>query len=223
VRPPKLDDYYTCLSDDEAGNERKVCGAGILNLAGIPAPTSKPTIAGSPTPESTLTMTPGTWNGSPTVAHQWLRDGQPIEGETGLTHTVTPDDVGHVLAVRSTGSADGFPDFTAVSANLPVPSDEPAGPSPLDYPDAGNLSVDPTSFSEGQLVKVAANFSDGSFDVTLYKETATGTWTAVGTDDSNSSGNAYFPNYQVNGTQKLFALTSTGKRTEVDTLTPTAP
>lgn len=223
VRPPKIDDYYTCLSDDEAGNERNVCGAGILNLAAVPAPTSKPTIAGSPAPDSTLTMTPGTWNGSPTVAHQWLRDGQPIIGETSLTHVVTQDDVGHVLAVRSTASAAGYPDFTSVSANLPVPTNEPAGPSPLDYPDAGNLYEDPSSFAEGQLIKITANFPDGRFDVTLYKETAPGTWAAVGTDDSNSSGNAYFLNYQVNGTQKLFALTSTGKRTEVDTLIPTAP
>jgi serine protease len=223
VRPPKIDGYYTCLSDDADGNERNVCGAGILNLARIPAPTSKPTIAGSPTPDSTLTLTPGTWNGSPTVAHQWLRDGQPIAGETGLTHVVTQDDVGHVLAVRSTASAAGYPDFTSLSANLPVPTDEPAAPSFLDFPDGGNLYEDPTTFSEGQLIKITANFPDGRFNVTLYKETAPGTWTAVGTDDSNSSGNAYFLNYQVNGTQKLVAVTSTGKRTEVDTLTPSAP
>lgn len=38
---------------------------------------------------------------------------------------------------------------------------------------------------------------------------------------ADREGNAYFTNYQVNGTQNLLALTSTGKRTEVLTLTPT--
>lgn len=225
TRPPKIDSYYTCLSDDSAGVERNVCGAGILNLARIPAPASRPTISGSPTLDSVLTLTPGTWNGSPTVAYEWLRDGQAIAGETGLTHVVTQADLGHVLAVRSTATATGYPDFTALSANLAVPASSPAATetSPLDAPVAGNLYEDPTTFSEGQPIKITANFPDGSFDVTLLKETAPGTWTAVAKVKSSSYGNAYFTNYQVNGTQNLAALTSTGKRTEVDTLTPTAP
>lgn len=33
---------------------------------------------------------------------QWLRDGQPIEGETLRTYTVKPADVGHSLAVAYT-------------------------------------------------------------------------------------------------------------------------
>lgn len=226
TRPPKIDSYYTCLSDDPAtGAERNVCGAGILNLARIPAPTSKPVISGSPTKDSVLTVTPAAFNGSPTVAQQWLRDGQPLEGETALTHVVTQEDVGHVLAVRSTASAAGYPDFTALSANLSVPTSAPAAPggssSPLDAPETGNLYMDPTTFAEGQQIKVTANFPDGVFDVSLLKETAPGTWTAVATVRSSSYGNAYFTNYTVNGTQKLLALTSTGKRTEVQTLTPT--
>ena len=79
---------------------------------------------------------------------------------------------------------------------------------PNNYPDTGNLTTDPTTFTTNQQVKVSANFPDGIFNVTLYKETSPGVWTDVGHDESNSSGNAYFLNYQVSGTQKLFALAS---------------
>ena len=102
----------------------------------------------------------------------------------------------------------------------------PSGLAPGDTADTGNLSVSPTTYAEGEAVRVAANFSDGTFDVTLYKETAPEEWTAVGVDRSNSSGNAYFEDYQVNGTQKLYARITSGTRvgrTEVDTLTPTPP
>ncbi len=102
----------------------------------------------------------------------------------------------------------------------------PARLAPGDTPDTGNLSVSPTTFTEGEAVRVSANFPDGTFDVTLYKETAPDEWTAVGVDQSNSSGNAFFDGYQVNGVQKLYARITSGSkvgRTEVDTLTPTPP
>ena len=39
VKPPQLEGYYTCISEDPTtGAERSVCGAGILNVAAIPAP-----------------------------------------------------------------------------------------------------------------------------------------------------------------------------------------
>jgi serine protease len=122
VQPPKLDQYYTCRSDDDAGNERTVCGAGILNLAGIPAPRSRPVVTGTAAPGGVLTMRPGSWNGSPTdVEHQWLRDGVPIAGETGETYTVTGDDIGRAVSVRSTAHSAAYPDFSASSTSLNVP------------------------------------------------------------------------------------------------------
>ena len=89
--------------------------------------------------------------------------------------------------------------------------------------DTGNLSTDPTSFTVGEKVKVAANFPNGAFTVTLYKEVSSGVWNSVGTDESNEFGNAYFTDYEVDATQKLYArITSEGKsgRTETRTLTP---
>ena len=95
-----------------------------------------------------------------------------------------------------------------------------------DTPDTGNLYTDPASFSEGQSVKLTANFPNGVFMVTFFKQTAPETWTSIGTDESNSYGNAYLTNYQVNGTQDVYArITSGGPegRTEVKTLTPLPP
>ena len=96
--------------------------------------------------------------------------------------------------------------------------------APGDAPDTGNFYVDPTTFSEGQSVKLTANFPSGSFLVTFYKQTAPDTWTSIGTDQSNSYGNAYLSSYRVNGTQDLYARITSGApaaRTEVKTLTPT--
>jgi hypothetical protein len=95
---------------------------------------------------------------------------------------------------------------------------------PENFPQTGALSTSPTTFYDGRSVTVTANFPSGTFGVTLFKETSTpGEWASVGQKTSNSSGDATFSAYQVNGTQKLFALTSTGNRTEVDTLTPRPP
>ncbi|MGZ5402089.1 MAG: CotH kinase family protein [Aeromicrobium sp.] len=96
--------------------------------------------------------------------------------------------------------------------------------APGTTPDTGNFYVDPTTFEEGQSVKLTANFPSGVFMVTFYKQTAPDTWTSIGSDESNSSGNAYLSSYQVNGTQDVYArITSGGPvgRTEVQTLKPT--
>ena len=89
--------------------------------------------------------------------------------------------------------------------------------------DTGSLTVDPASFTVGQKVTVGANFPSGSFTVTLFKETGSNVWDEVDTDESNANGNAYFYDYQVDGTQKLYARITDGPsgRTETKTLTPT--
>jgi serine protease len=118
VKPPRLDGFYTCISTDEStGEERNVCGAGILNLAAIPAPTSAPTISGSSSIGSVLTAAPGSWNVQPDdVMFQWLRNGVPIEGATSEQHTISTADLGRSVVVRTTGHADGYPDFSRDSA-----------------------------------------------------------------------------------------------------------
>jgi len=115
-----------------------------------------------------------------------------------------------ILAFALIVSMLGLASYTSASA---VP--------PGSTPDTGNLYIDPAAPAEGDKVKLTANFPSGVFDVTFYKRTGADEWTSIGTDESNTSGNAYLLNYQVNGSQELYARIDDGSgRTEVQTLTP---
>ena len=90
---------------------------------------------------------------------------------------------------------------------------------PENYTETGDLFQRPTTFADGEAIEMFANFPSGDFAVYLYRKTSTGTWTRIGTDRSNSRGNAYI-DFTVDGTDEVFARTSTGKRTEIDTIEP---
>src|SRR5687767_5256944 len=92
-----------------------------------------------------------------------------------------------------------------------------AAVQPSSYTETGDLIQRPSTFNDGATIELLANFPSGAFDVHLYRKTSTGAWTKIGTDRSNARGNAYFK-YTVSGTDDLFAVTSTRKRTEVDTV-----
>ncbi len=98
-------------------------------------------------------------------------------------------------------------------------------PAPVIAPDGpvtATFYTDPTSYTDGDTIKITANFPSGTFPVTLYKETETDVWTKVATNTSNKYGNAYFLNYPVTTTpQRLFARKTNGERTEVRTIAPT--
>ena len=91
----------------------------------------------------------------------------------------------------------------------------------------GTFSTDPAEFTKGDKVKLTGNFPDSSANlvVTFYKETSPGSsnYDSVGTDESNQYGNAYFLDYQVDAKQRMFARTSKGLVTELDTLDPKIP
>ncbi len=122
TKPPDLDGYFTCISHHPTtGAERTVCGAGILNLARIPAPVGQPTLTGGSTVGSALSVAPR-WNGSPdSVTYQWLRAGQAIAGATAESYELTGDDLGQTLMVRSTAHTQGYPDFSGLSVAKAVP------------------------------------------------------------------------------------------------------
>ena len=107
--------------------------------------------------------------------------------------------------------------FSAASAFAPVGIAHPGG-------DDGNLSTIPDTYNVGDQVELYANFASDQSGrtVTYYKETPAGSadYASVGTATANSNGNAYLKNYTVNAAQKIFARSSTGKVTEIQTLTP---
>ncbi|MDR0416176.1 MAG: hypothetical protein LBH76_02445 [Propionibacteriaceae bacterium] len=57
---------------------------------------------------------------APAATWQWNRDGEPIDGATTQSYTVTEDDRGTVLSVTLTVALDGFEDAVRTSAGLPV-------------------------------------------------------------------------------------------------------
>ncbi|MGX5682001.1 cell wall-binding repeat-containing protein [Schumannella luteola] len=75
-----------------------------------------PTITGEASIGSVLTANPGAWGPSPVAfEYQWLSDGNPIAGQTGVTHLITFSDAGHALSVRVTGVKTGYTSLTLTS------------------------------------------------------------------------------------------------------------
>jgi fibronectin type 3 domain-containing protein len=88
------------------------------------APTVQPTLAGTASVGQALTVTPGTWSGSPTTfTYAWLRcnaNGRlctAIAGATAASYTLSADDSGHTIVATLTATAG-----TATQAVLTVTS-----------------------------------------------------------------------------------------------------
>ena len=74
----------------------------VENTTGAgPANTAAPVLSGTATVGSTLTVTDGTWTGTPvpTITRQWLKDGTPIAGETDSTYVLSEADEGGTITV----------------------------------------------------------------------------------------------------------------------------
>ncbi len=101
-----------------------------------PANATPPAVTGTPSVGKALTCTPGSWTGAPapTLAYQWLRDGEPVVGATGLAYTVVHDDLGKTLTCRETATnAAGSAAATSAGLAIPVP-DAVATPTPTPTP-----------------------------------------------------------------------------------------
>jgi hypothetical protein len=76
--------------------------------APTPANTAAPALTGTPAPGQTLTCSPGSWSGNPSgFSYAWLRDGQPIAGQSGSTYVVQTTDQGHSISCQVTASNGG--------------------------------------------------------------------------------------------------------------------
>lgn len=86
---------------------RVQAGFAVFGPATAPGPDTAPSV-GFTTLEvgRQLTCRPGFFTGSRpfTLGYQWLREGQPIPGQTGTTYTTTPDDANLDLSCRETAS-----------------------------------------------------------------------------------------------------------------------
>jgi alpha-tubulin suppressor-like RCC1 family protein len=70
--------------------------------------TPAPDISGSNLVGSQLRAETQDWDSGTQFQYQWLREGTPIEGETGATYTLTANDKLRQVAVEVTGSLPGF-------------------------------------------------------------------------------------------------------------------
>jgi hypothetical protein len=69
-----------------------------------PVVTTPPSIAGATAIGSILTLTPGVWVGADTVTRQWMANGTPIAGQTGLSFTTTAAEAGKDINVEETAT-----------------------------------------------------------------------------------------------------------------------
>jgi virginiamycin B lyase len=111
-----------------------------------------PHIYGTPTVGSTLTCGAGTWTSPPfDFTYQWLLNGQPIDGQTSTSFTVSTADVLQRLSCSVTDTNAGgsktvtSPSVLVVLAPLQVPSLQPIGSAgsgkPLVLQAGGNASL----------------------------------------------------------------------------------
>jgi Carboxypeptidase regulatory-like domain len=116
------------------------------------------TIVGNATPGETLTVDNGNWTPAlVSTRYEWLRDGQPIEGNFWQQYMVTEADLGARISVRVTGSAFGVRSATTTSEPTKVVKERmtPGVPTIVGAPQVGGLltvetgdwTPDPVRFS----------------------------------------------------------------------------
>jgi hypothetical protein len=99
-----------------------VDSAGLGPIEALPSQvtlTGTPGINGTPQVGQTLTGDDSSVTTSPsdaTRSYQWLRDGDPIAGQSRATYTATADDIGSTVSFRVGATKAGHPDATPVDS-----------------------------------------------------------------------------------------------------------
>lgn len=122
--------------------ERTVGGNQVIETASSgnpPVASVAPSVSGTATSEQTVTCNTGTWNGGPTFAIAWLREGGAIG--TGSTLGLTDADVGKNVACRVTATTP-FGSTEATSAAV-VPAGAPVAVTPPPPPPASSTPPAP--------------------------------------------------------------------------------
>jgi subtilisin family serine protease len=147
-----------------------------LLFGGFLAPVAsapRPEIVGSARVGQTLEVVDGVWDPGFTLAHQWLLNGVPITGSTGLTFALEPSMLGAMVSVVTSGVKVGSPRLSATSLAAMV---DPGVFTPLAaingstvvgqtlLADPGNWGAEAVSFSyqwlsDGKPIKRATGLS----------------------------------------------------------------
>lgn len=90
-------------------NRRDFRGGVAFAASGVTPPTNTvaPVASGTVEIGNNLSVTDGTWTGSPSFTYQWQRDGVSISMATSSTYAVTSSDIGPVLRCIVTGTNAG--------------------------------------------------------------------------------------------------------------------
>jgi len=89
----------------------------------VPENTVPPVISGTLATGEELTVTPGTWTGTPTptLLHRWEADGIPIPGARGLTYTLTVNEAGKdVVCIETGANSNGAVAVDSNALTIPV-------------------------------------------------------------------------------------------------------
>ena len=151
---------------DNAGHDESPLSEATATVTDTPAPNPQPqpnhvgkiSISGEAKVGQTLTAAVNDDDGVPNnVQYQWLRDGQPISGQTGATYRLTANDAGHKITVRATYKDNAGHDENPLSEATATVADTPA-PNPPPQPNhEGTVSIT----GEGKVgSELTANISD---------------------------------------------------------------
>jgi hypothetical protein len=147
-------------------------GLQALSVAGVPANTALPSIAGAAEEGQTLSVTPGEWSNAPTsLADQWARCNAAgygcaaVAGATGSTYKLTAADAGSSIRVQESalnGAGEGPPAASAPTSTVGSNVPSITAFSPSSGITGSELTIEGTALAgvtEVKLGKLAASFT----------------------------------------------------------------
>ncbi|CAN5247864.1 S8 family peptidase [soil metagenome] len=90
------------------------CGAGIFDLAQVPAPISKVKVLGAMNKGNVVSVS-SNWTGGPALSYQWYRGSKRIKGATAATYTIVKADHKKKISVKVSGHKGGFKTLSRAS------------------------------------------------------------------------------------------------------------